>query len=228
MTGDYAVIKLGGEVVSGPHMGTLAADVAELSDEGTRIIIVHGGGPQATALQKALGQTPNIVAGRRITDAETLDVMKMVVAGKVNVDLCSALLAKGARPVGLHGASSNIIRAKKRAPHIVSGGGPEPIDFGHVGDVVGVNRELLALLSDAGYVPVVACLGADSSGAIFNINADVVANHLVRLARHLSIETQHVAGVQLIVQGAIKLGLMAGPLRVADPMTLVGLTVFIG
>src|SRR5258706_4113679 len=102
---EYAVLKLGGEVVQGEHMAAIAADVAAMRKAGERVIVVHGGGPQATDLQKRLGQTPNVVAGRRITDEATLEVMKMTVAGKVNVDLCSALVAAGAQPVGLHGAS---------------------------------------------------------------------------------------------------------------------------
>ncbi len=170
------VIKLGGEVVSGPYLPALAADIAELSRAGTPVVVVHGGGPQATALQKALGQEPKIVGGRRITDRATLDVMKMTVAGQVNVDLCSALLGAGAKPVGLHGASSATVRAKKRPPRVVSGGGPDPIDFGFVGDVTGLNEELLSLLVGAGFVPVLACMGADEQGNVYNINADVVAN----------------------------------------------------
>jgi acetylglutamate kinase len=175
------VVKLGGEVVAGPHMSAIAADVAELSASGQPVVIVHGGGPQATDLQKRLGQTPNIVAGRRITDAAALEVMKMTVAGKVNVDACAALLAAGAKPVGLHGASALTIRAVKRPPKVVAGGGPDPIDFGHVGDVVGVNGELVTLLTNAAYVPVIACLGADEKGEIYNINADIVANKLAIL-----------------------------------------------
>jgi acetylglutamate kinase len=173
---DYVVIKLGGEVVTSSHMAAIAADVAEMLGRLERVVLVHGGGPQATELQKKLGQTPNIVAGRRITDAETLEVMKMVVAGKLNVDACSALVAAGAAPVGLHGASSLTVRAVKRPPRVVSGGGPEPIDFGHVGDVTGVNFGLISLLAAAGHVPVIACLGADEQGHVYNINADIVAN----------------------------------------------------
>jgi acetylglutamate kinase len=172
------VIKLGGEVVTSSHMAAIAADVAEMRGRGERVVIVHGGGPQATELQKKLGQTPNIVAGRRITDAETLEVMKMVVAGKLNVDACAALLAAGVSPVGLHGASALAVEAVKRPPRVVSGGGPDPIDFGHVGDVTGVNGKLIRLLADGGYVPVLACLGADAQGHVFNINADIVANRV--------------------------------------------------
>ncbi len=175
---DYVVIKLGGEVVASTAMTAIAADVAAMRAQGQRVVVVHGGGPQATALQKKLGQTPRIVAGRRITDEAALEVVTMVIAGKMNVAACAALLAAGAMPVGLHGASAFAVRAEKRPPRIVSGGGPEPIDFGHVGDVTSVNRELIALLSDAGYVPVIACLGADERGRIFNINADAVANRL--------------------------------------------------
>ncbi len=172
------VIKLGGEVVGGPVGAAVAADVAALCDAGARVVVVHGGGPQATSLQKSLGIEPQIVGGRRITDAPTLDVMKMVVAGKVNVDLCGQLMAAGARPVGLHGASSAVVRGVKRPPRVVSGGGPDPIDFGLVGDISGFNRELLDLLAFAGYVPVLACLAADGQGQVLNVNADIVANQL--------------------------------------------------
>ena len=172
------IVKLGGEVVGGPVGAAVAADVAALATRGERVIVVHGGGPQATALQKQLGLEPNIVGGRRITDAATLDVMKMAVAGTVNVDLCGQLMAAGAQPVGLHGASSGVVRGVKRPPRVVSGGGPEPIDFGLVGDITGFGRELLDLLGFAGYTPVLACLAADERGQVLNVNADIVANQL--------------------------------------------------
>ncbi len=172
------VIKLGGEVVGGPVGAAVAHDIAALVASGVGVVVVHGGGPQATALQQALGIEPTIVGGRRITDAATLDVMKMAVAGKVNVELCGQLMAAGARPVGLHGASSGAVRGVKRPPRVVSGGGPDPIDFGLVGDITGFNRELLDLLAFAGYVPVVACLAAAADGQVLNVNADIVANQL--------------------------------------------------
>lgn len=177
------VIKLGGEVVASTVADAIAADVAELMGSGQPVVLVHGGGPQATALQKLLGQTPNLIAGRRITDVETLEVMKMTVAGKVNVDLCAKLHAAGARPVGLHGASSGAIAATRRPPRVVAGAGADPIDFGHVGDVTGVNLELLELLLKGKFVPVLACLGCDAAGHLFNINADVVANQVALATR---------------------------------------------
>jgi acetylglutamate kinase len=190
------VIKLGGEVVQGPHMAAIAADVAELRAAGMPVVIVHGGGPQATDLQKRLGQTPRIVGGRRVTDQETLEVMKMIVAGKVNVDLCAALVAGGAKPVGLHGASACTVLAQRRPPTVVSGGGPDPVDFGYVGDVVGVNDGLISLLMSDGYVPVLACLGADAQGGLYNINADAVANQVaIRLDARALVLVTDVPGV---------------------------------
>lgn len=185
------VIKLGGEIVGSPVGAAIAADIATLAAAGEQVVVVHGGGPQATALQKSLGLEPQIVGGRRITDAATLDVMKMAVAGKVNVDLCGQLMAAGARPVGLHGASSGVVRGVKRPPRVVSGGGPDPIDFGLVGDITGFRRELIDLLTFAGFVPVLACLAADDTGQVLNVNADIVANQLASAlgAAHLVLVT---------------------------------------
>jgi acetylglutamate kinase len=182
--------------VQGPHMAAIAADVAEMRAAGTPVVIVHGGGPQATELQKRLGQTPKIVGGRRITDEETLEVIKMTVAGKVNVDLCAALIAGGAKPVGLHGASACTVLATRRPPTMVTGGGPEPVDFGYVGDVVGVNDALIGLLVGDGFVPVIACLGADEKGGVYNINADAVANQVaIRLDARALVLVTDVPGV---------------------------------
>jgi len=190
------LVKLGGEVVQGPSLSTITADIAALSRAQTPVVVVHGGGPQATELQKRLGQTPVIVGGRRVTDQATLDVMKMTVAGKVNVDLCAALVQAGARPVGLHGASSMVIQARRRPPLVVTGGGSEPVDFGFVGDVVGINDALIGLLCQSGYIPVLACLGADEQGATYNINADAVANQVaIRLDAKALVLITDVPGV---------------------------------
>ena len=190
------VIKLGGEVVQSPYMAIIAADVADMRAAGVPVVIVHGGGPQATDLQKRLGQTPKIIGGRRVTDGETLEVMKMTVAGKVNVDLCAALVAAGVKPVGLHGASACTVLASRRPPKLVSGGGDEPVDFGFVGDVIGVNEALISLLTGDGYVPVLACLGADQRGGVYNINADAVANQVaIRLDAGALVLVTDVPGV---------------------------------
>jgi acetylglutamate kinase len=187
-----AVIKVGGEIFQQPGvLPAVARDVAAVVARGERVVMVHGGGPQATALQKQLGQTPRVVAGRRITDEATLDVMKMVVGGKLNMDLCAALIAAGVRPVGLHGASAQAIAGERRPPRPLSGAGPEPIDMGLVGDVTGVNRDLLDLLLGAGYTPVLACLATTAAGQVLNINADVVGNQVAQAlgAAHLVMVT---------------------------------------
>jgi len=176
--GGLIVVKLGGEVIASAALAVVAHDLAEIARGGGRVVVVHGGGPQATRLSERLGIATKQVAGRRVTDEETLDVMKMVVAGKLNVDLCAALGAAGARPVGLHGASARVIAAERRPPKVYPSAGPDPVDLGLVGDVTAVNRELVALLADNGYVPVLACLGAGADGAVYNINADTVANRV--------------------------------------------------
>jgi len=173
------VVKVGGELLGKPgELAALCADIAALAAEGAPVVVVHGGGPQATALQKRLGLEPRMVAGRRVTDAATLDVMKCVIAGQVNVELCAALCAAGARPVGLHGASGPLVRAHRRPPKVYAGAGPDPIDLGHVGDVEGFDLDLIRLLLKADRIPVVACLGADAAGAVYNINGDIVGNQL--------------------------------------------------
>jgi acetylglutamate kinase len=175
---DVLVVKIGGEVVASGEAAILARDLRELHGGAARIAIVHGGGPQATELQKRLGIETRQVAGRRVTDPATLDVMKMAVAGKLNVDLCATLTAAGVPAVGLHGASGLIVRAVKRPPKVYQGAGADPIDLGLVGDVTGFNLALLDVLWAAGYVPVIACLGADDAGNVYNINADMVGNQL--------------------------------------------------
>lgn len=176
--GGILVVKIGGEVIGSGEAALLAADLRVLVEGGARLAIVHGGGPQATALQQRLGLPTVQVAGRRVTDAATLDVMKMVLAGKLNVDLCAILNAAGLSPVGLHGASALVVRATRRPPKVYEAAGPAPVDMGFVGDVTGFNLALLHTLWGAGHVPVIACLGADADGGIFNINADMVGNQL--------------------------------------------------
>jgi acetylglutamate kinase len=209
------VVKMGGEVIASAALAVVAQDVADLAREGTRVVVVHGGGPQASKLQERLGMRPNQVAGRRVTDEATLDVMKMVVAGKLNVDLCAALGAAGARPVGLHGASARVIEATRRPPTVYAGAGPDPVDLGLVGDVTAVGKDLLELLVEHGFVPVLACLGAGADGAVYNINADTVANRVA---------------VELGAEGLFLISDVPGVLRdVSDPASRIArLTVAAG
>jgi acetylglutamate kinase len=177
------VLKLGGELVHSPELDVIARDLRTLVDGWHRVAIVHGGGPQATALQKRLGLETRMVAGRRYTDPETLEVMKYVVAGQLNVDLCARLLAAGVMPVGFHGASGHMVQAARRPPRPMQGAGPDPVDLGLVGDVVGFNLPLLGDVFERRYVPVLACLGCDRAGQALNINGDTVASQLAGALR---------------------------------------------
>jgi len=189
------VVKLGGDVFEPSSLAAVAAEVHAVVTAGWRPLIVHGGGPQATALSERLGLTPHLVGGRRVTDAPTLDVMKMVVAGKLNVDLVVALRAAGVAAVGLAG-SSGVVRAVKRPPRVVAGGGPAPVDFGWVGDVTGFDLTLLRALQDGGYLPVVASLGLAEGGLCLNINADVVASQLAAASGAALVAITRVGGVR--------------------------------
>ncbi len=192
---DLVVVKLGGEVIASEGLSVLAADLAAIARQ-KGLIVVHGGGPQASKMQEKLGQTPVKIAGRRVTDQATLDVMKMVVAGQLNVDLTAALLRAGAKPVGLSGPSSRVIAAEKRPPRVYGGAGPDPVDLGLVGDVTGVNEGLLGLLLAHGYTPVLACLGASADGQVYNINADIVATRVaVELSAKSLVLVSDVVGV---------------------------------
>lgn len=170
------VVKFGGEAMADPsNLAGLAEDVALLHFVGIRVVLVHGGGAQVTELAKTLGIETRFVGGRRITDEATIGVLKMILAGKMNVDIVSALKRHGVRGIGFSGVAANIIDARKRPPAVVSGGGPDPVDFGFVGDIRAVDATPLHMMMDSGLVPVLAPLSADPDGNVLNINADVVA-----------------------------------------------------
>lgn len=176
MSAPIVVVKLGGDVLEGTALATVSASIAAAAP-GRRLAVVHGGGAQVTALSGRLGLETRQVAGRRITDAATLEVLEMVVAGRLNLRLCAALQARGVGAVGLH-AGSGAIRARRRPPRVITGGGPEPVDLGLVGDVVDFDRALLEALWVAGRVPVLSCLGLAEDGEVLNMNADLVASQL--------------------------------------------------
>ena len=174
--GKTFVIKIGGEVAHNTdHLHALCEEVALLSQVGIRVILVHGGGPQATEMADKLGIKTRKVNGRRITDDATLDVAKMVFGGKINVEILSSLRRAGVGAVGVSGVDGNTILATRRPPVRVDN---EIVDYGHVGDIESVDPTLLLTLLDGGFLPVVASLAADAEGNIFNINADTVATRI--------------------------------------------------
>jgi acetylglutamate kinase len=172
------VVKLGGEVVKDDHaLDGVAAQVSLLHSLGIRIVVVHGGGPQATALTRRLGAEPVIVAGRRVTDDAALEVAKMVYAGTLNTDVLSALRAHQLQAVGLSGVDAELLTARRRPPVTVvdDAGKSAVVDYGHVGDIMNVDPRVLVTLMDARFVPVVASLAGDNDGNVYNVNADTVA-----------------------------------------------------
>lgn len=171
--GKIFVVKVGGRVVARKEMlDALVEDVCLLQQVGIRVVLVHGGGSQATDLSKRLGLEPKLVDGRRVTDAQTLEVAKMVYAGTLNVDILATFRAHETGAVGLSGVDAGLVVAKKRAAGAV--------DYGFVGDIESVDPKVLVTLLDAGMTPVVACLGADAEGGVLNINADSVAEAVAR------------------------------------------------
>jgi acetylglutamate kinase len=175
------VVKLGGDVLSDPDVrDQVAAQLALLSSLSIRLVVVHGGGPQATALSRKLGQEPRIVAGRRVTDNAALEVAKMVYGGQLNVDLLAALREHKVQAVGLSGIDADLLTAHRRAPvSMVDDDGQRiEVDYGHVGDIDRVDPRILMTLMEARFLPVVASLAGDEDGGIYNVNADTVAESL--------------------------------------------------
>ena len=165
---DIKVIKIGGNVVDNPALlATFVKDFATL--KGPKIL-VHGGGVMASTIQKALGQTPVMIEGRRVTDADTLRVVTMVYAGWCNKNVVALLQAQGCNAIGMSGADANVIKAVKRPA--------TPIDYGYVGDIYsdGVNCDLLLKLLAEGITPVLCAINHDGNGNLLNTNADTVSS----------------------------------------------------
>lgn len=175
------VVKLGGEVLKDHHaLDGVAGQVSLLHFLGIRIVVVHGGGPQASALSRRLGVEPTIVAGRRVTDDQALEVAKMVYAGTLNTEVLSALRAHQLQAVGLSGVDAELITARRRPPVSVvnDAGQTVEVDYGHVGDIDRVDPRVLTTLMEARFVPVVASLAGDNEGHVYNVNADTVAESI--------------------------------------------------
>jgi acetylglutamate kinase len=175
------VIKLGGDVLADADaVDRVAQQLGLLTSLSIRIVVVHGGGPQATALSRRLGREPTIVAGRRVTDNDALEVAKMVYSGSLNVNLLAALRAHEVQAVGLSGVDADLITARRRPPVKVvdDAGVSREVDYGHVGDVERVDPRVLTTLLESRFMPVVASLAGDGDGNVYNVNADTVAESL--------------------------------------------------
>jgi acetylglutamate kinase len=171
------VIKVGGEVLLDRRALTdLRRQLTVLWQLGIRPVVVHGGGPQLDEALRAVGHEPRKVAGRRVTDEMTMELAKREFRGAANLALVSVLATEGLPAVGLSGVDGSLLSLRRRPPVEVEGEGT--VDFGLVGDPVGVKPDVLLALVEKRFVPVVCSLGADADGTILNVNADTVAAEL--------------------------------------------------
>jgi acetylglutamate kinase len=166
------VAKLGGILVGdAAQVEAFWRQIAVLREE-FDVIVVHGGGPQATALAKRLGHEPRIVHGRRVTTPLDLRIVQWTIRGELNSSLVAAASRHGIRAVGVSGVDGGLVSVQRRPPWSVEG---ENVDFGFVGDVVGIEPELLRALLAQGFTPVIAPIASDDAGVCYNVNADTIA-----------------------------------------------------
>jgi acetylglutamate kinase len=163
--GKVVVVKYGGAAMTDPSLaGLFAQDVVLMRSVGMRPVVVHGGGPQIGALMTRLGKEPEFRQGLRVTDADTLDIARMVLVGKVNRDIVAAINVHGPLAVGLSGEDAGLITASARDP-----------ELGYVGDVEAINPGIVERLLAEDLIPVIATIGTDLEGQAYNINADTAA-----------------------------------------------------
>lgn len=171
-SGRTVVVKIGGAALDDDASArSVARDLALLTLVGLKVVLVHGGGPQVSEAMSEAGLTPRFVAGLRVTDDRSMEIVRRILIGSINSDLVARLGGAGLRAVGLSGIDGGLIAAEPAA-------GPNGEDLGRVGRVAGVRPELVRSLLAGGYTPVVASVAADSSGSVLNVNADEVAGRV--------------------------------------------------
>jgi len=165
--GKTVVIKYGGNAMINEELkAAVMGDICLLSCIGIRVVLVHGGGPELSAMLKKVGKESKFINGLRYTDEETRDLAQMVFAGKLNKDLVAQINAQGGKAMGLCGVDGNMLTVKKKE---------SDIDYGYVGEMTAVDPGPINAVLDAGYIPVITCIGADENGVIYNVNADTMA-----------------------------------------------------
>ena len=179
--GKTIVVKYGGNAMTDERLRrSFAHDVVLLKLVGMDPVVVHGGGPQIENLLNRLGKKGEFVQGMRVTDAETMDVVEMVLGGTVNKEIVTLINQAGGKAVGLTGKDGDLIRARKL---LVAGEGGEKIDIGQVGEIESIDPGVIEALEAGGFIPVVAPVGAGRNGETYNINADLVAGKLAEVLR---------------------------------------------
>lgn len=174
--GSYVVVKYGGHALVEESINeAIVKDTILLKYLGMKPVVVHGGGPEITQAMQKFGKKPKFVEGLRITDEETLDIAKMVLVGKINSEIVSKINKLGGRAIGLSGEAGIVIAKKKDPAKVVLRGREREIDLGFVGEVERINPEVITLVSQQGYIPVLSPIGITEEGEGMNINSDEVA-----------------------------------------------------
>ncbi|KYH28356.1 MULTISPECIES: acetylglutamate kinase [Clostridium] len=173
--GKIFVIKYGGSIMDNKEaQHTFIDDLLLLTSIGIKIVIVHGGGPEISKWIKKTGGENRFVKGLRVTDKSTMEIVEMVLSGNINKKLSSNLSRKGLTAIGLSGKDSGLIKAKKKYVY----DGKDKVDIGFVGEITGINKELLLNLLDNNVIPVISPIGCDDDGNSYNINADYAASFI--------------------------------------------------
>ena len=181
--GKTLVIKYGGNAMESDELKTgFARDIVLMKAVGINPVVVHGGGPQIGDLLKRLSIESHFIDGMRVTDAQTMDVVEMVLGGQVNKDIVNLINQHGGKAVGLTGKDGNCIRARKLMLENKDNPG-DLIDIGQVGDIVSIDPSLIALLDTGDFIPVIAPIGVGAEGETYNINADVVAGKIAEVLK---------------------------------------------
>jgi acetylglutamate kinase len=200
--GKTIVVKYGGNaMIDDALKESFARDVVMMKAVGMNPVVVHGGGPQINVTLAQVGKSTEFIDGLRVTDSETMDVVEMVLGGLVNKEIVNLINSHGGNAVGLTGKDGNMIRAQKISS------GKADVDYGHVGEVVSINSDVVETLEAQGFIPVIAPIGSGVDGATYNINADSVAGALARkLQAEKLVLMTNTAGV-LDKQGTLLTGL---------------------
>ncbi len=187
--GKIFVLKIGGEVIASKStLESILKDVRDLQYAGVHVVLVHGGGSQADALAKQLGYQPIKVAGRRVTSAADVEMIKMLYGGTLNLEILSIMKKIGVMGIRMSGLDGNLLQVKLRSK--------KKIDYGLVGDITGVNPRVLKMLIREGCIPVVSPIAVTNKGVIVNINADTIATELaIALAAEKLILFTNVNGI---------------------------------
>ncbi len=178
------VIKYGGNAMTDPHLKEcFAHDVVLLKLVGLNPVVVHGGGPQIESLLARVGKKGEFIQGMRVTDAETMDLVEMVLGGQVNKDIVNLINQAGGKAVGLTGKDASFIRAKKLRMQKLDAPMGDLIDVGQVGEITSIDPSLISFLDKGDFIPVIAPIGVGEEGETYNINADVVAGKLAEILK---------------------------------------------